>query len=225
MIRFKNKIKLKYKAWNEVPIGLYHKISEICARDIEPLDKNIKLISLLSDTPEQEVWNLEMKEAEAVFSQLQWLWKFDFPKNYNGKNLKIDGQTYTVCVDLKNFTISQYIDFQELWPTLKEDESVLSSILATFIIPEGHKYNTDYDVHKLAKTFDEHLPITTAQSVLYFFLLSLARSIRATEICYSLMMKMMKMRAKTKEEKEKIQKLTEQTMKLIKQAQSIIGSL
>ena len=218
-------IKIKYKSWDEVPIKLYREISEICQRDCEPLDKNIALISLLSGTLEDDIWSLRMDEVEPLFQEIQWLWNFKFNKNWHGKKIKINGHSYTISVDLQDFTISQYIDFQNLWPRLKENDEAYSQILATFIVPEGKKYNKDYDLQETIREIDSFLPITKANSVLHFFLISLARSIRATEICYTQLMKIMTWKAKTKEEKEKIKILEKETLKMINQAQHILGTL
>ena len=218
-------IKIKYKSWDEVPIKLYREISEICQRDCEPLDKNIALISLLSETPEDDIWSLKMDEVEPLFQEIGWLWNFKFNKNWHGKKIKINGHSYTISVDLQDFTISQYIDFQNLWPRLKENDEAYSQILATFIVPEGKKYNKDYDLQETIQEIDNFLPITQANSVLHFFLISLARSIRATEICYTQLMKIMTWKAKTKEEKEKIKILEKETLKMINQAQHILGTL
>ena len=218
-------IKIKYKSWDEVSIKLYREISEICQRDCEPLDKNIALISLLSDTPEDDIWSLRMEDVEPLFKEIGWLWDFKFNKNWHGKKIKINGKSYNVILDLQEFTISQYIDFQELWPKIKENDLVYPQILATFIVPEGKKYNKDYDLQETIKEIDSFLPITQANSVLHFFLISLARSIRATEICYTQLMKILTWRAKTKEEKEKIKILEKETLKMINQAQHILGTL
>lgn len=218
-------IKIKYKSWDEVPIKLYREISEICQRECEPLDKNIALISLLSGTQEDDIWSLKMDEVEPLFQEIGWLWSFKFNKNWHGKKIKINGKSYSVSVDLQDFTISQYIDFQELWPKLKESDEAYAQILATFIVPEGKKYNKDYNLQETIQEIDSFLPITQANSVLNFFLLSLARSIRATEICYTQLMKILIRRAKTKEEKEKIKMLKEETLKMINQAQHILGTL
>ena len=218
-------IKIKYKSWNEVSIGLYNKISEVCSREVDALDKNIALIALLSDCPEDDIWDLKMEEVESLFKDIAWVFDFKFNQKWHGKKIKINGNSYDVCTDLQNFSISQYIDFQELWPKIKDSDEAYSQLLATFIIPEGKKYNKDYNLRETIEEIENYLPISQANSVLYFFLLSLARSIRATEICYTLLMKIMMRRAKTKEEKEKIKSLEKETLKLIKQAQSIIGSL
>lgn len=218
-------IKIKYKSWEEVSIKLYREISEICQRDCEPLDKNIALISLLSGTPEDDIWSLRMEDVEPLFQEIGWLWNFKFNKKWHGKKIKINGKSYNVILDLQDFTISQYIDFQNLWPRLKEDDEVYPQILATFIVPEGKKYFKDYNLQETIKEIDSFLPITQANSVLHFFLISLARSIRATEICYTQLMKILQRRAKTKEEKEKIKILREETLKLINQAQHILGTL
>ena len=218
-------IKIKYGSWDEVPIKLYREISEICQRESEPLDKNIALISLLSETPEDDIWSLKMEEVEPLFQEIGWLWNFKYNKKWHGKKIKINGKSYSVSVDLQDFTISQYIDFQELWPRLKESDEAYPQILATFIVPEGKKYNKDYNLQEVIQEIDSYLPITQANSVLNFFLISLARSIRATEICYTLLMKILQRRAKTKEEKGKIKILREETLKMINQAQHILGSL
>ena len=218
-------IEIKYKSWNEVSIGLYNKISEVCSRDCEPLDKNIALIALLSETPEDDIWDLRMDEVEKLFKDITWVFDFKFNQKWHGKKIKINGNSYDVCVDLQKFSISQYIDFQELWPKLKDSNDAYSQILATFIIPEGKKYNKDYDLRETILEIENYLPISQANSVLYFFLISLARSIRATEICYTQLMKILMRRTKTKEEKEKIKMLEKETLKMIKQAQLIIGSL
>lgn len=218
-------IKIKYKSWNEVSISLYRQISEICGLENEPLDKNIKLIALLSDSPEDDIWDLRMDEVESLFKDIAWVFNFKFNQKWHGKKIKINGNSYDVSVDLQNFSISQYIDFQMLWPKIKESDSVYSQILATFIIPEGHKYNKDYELQEVINEIENYMPIPQANSVLYFFLISLARSIRATEICYTQLMKILQRRAKTKEEKEQIKKIEKETLGMINQAQHIIGFL
>ena len=219
-------IKVLHKGWDDVSISLYNEISKICGDEkIEPLDKNIKLVALLSNTPEDEIWDLELEELRPLLNDIQWLWKFDFKKKWKGNKLKINGNAYDVCTDLEKFTISQYIDFQMIWPRLKDSDDDYSRILATFIIPEGKKYNKDYDLQGVIKEINENLSITQANSVLYFFLISLANSIRATEICYKALMKILRMRMKTKQEKETMKEIEKRTVEMINQAQHILGSL
>lgn len=218
-------IKIKYGSWNEVSISLYRQISDICSLPIEPLDKNIKLIALLSSCPEDDIWDLGMNEVESLFKDIQWVFNFKFNQKWHGKKIKINSKVYDVCTDLQKFSISQYVDFQTLWPNLKDSDEAYSQILATFIIPEGKKYNKDYELQEVISEIENYLPITQANSVLYFFLISLARSIRATEICYTQLMKILQRRAKTKEEKEQIKSLEKETLKMINQAQHIIGFL
>lgn len=220
-------IKLKYKSWNDVPLNLYFEISDILNSDsLDDLEKNIKVASLLSDSTEDELWALDWKDMPTIMSELSWLWSFKFSKHNPGKKMKIKDRVFNISSDLERFTISQYIDFQNLWPKFKDDtENILPRLLCVFLVPEGRKYNTDYSLEELSRFFYTSMPITTANQILYFFLISLARSIRATEICYNLMMKILKRKAKTKEEKEKIETLRKETERMINQAQLIIGSL
>ncbi len=219
-------IKIGYKAWDEVSISLYKKIKSICEReDLEPLDKNIKLIALLSDTPEDEVWDLKMEATTPLFQDISWLWEFDFSKKWKGKKLKLHDRVYKVCVDLQNFTMAQYVDFQTLFPKMKESDENYSAILSTILIPDGKDYNRGYDILEEREFLEENLPITTANTIFYFFLTSLRDSLRAISVVYSVMMKLQKMRTRSREKKEKITQLEEKVKILIAQAENIICSL
>ena len=220
-------IKIKYDSWDQISIGLYKEIKKICLReDLEPVDKNIALIALLSDTPEEDCWNLNfMTEIPPLFKAISWIWEFDFSKNWKAKKLKLKGNSYEVCVDLQKFSVAQYVDFQTLFPKIQESDDDYSRVLATILIPEGKKYCKDYDLEEVIADLEENLPITTANSIFYFFLTSLLSSLRATELAYTVMMKLKRMRIRSKDQKEKIKELEEKVKHLIRQAQLIICSL
>ena len=72
----------------------------------------------------------------------------------------------------------------------------------------GKKYADGYDCAELAKTFEEEIPITTYNTLLYFFLLTSLNSIRAMQIYSELALKQV--------ERETGKTLTEERKKLRK---------
>lgn len=221
------KYKFKYKSWNEVPISVSDDIgSVITNEDLGELDKEIKLLSILTGVDEETFWAMNINDLPEYTSKLSWLFKFNFPKNNPGKSLTIGDKKFRITSDLQDFCVSQYIDFQNLiheW--IEGDKSVYCNILAVFLIPDDKEYNIGYKASDVATFLNQNLSITKANQIFYFFLISLARSIRATEICYKAMMMLLRRRAKTKEEKEKMEILEQKTTELINQAQHIFGYL
>lgn len=230
LFKKKPKINWKYKSWSEVPIDVSEEIYEILRNeDYGMYDVEFKVISLLTDIPEDDLWNLDMDEVPYYTSELSWIFKeFDFPKSNPGKSLTIGDREFTITSDLQDFNIAQYIDFQNLWHKwIDGDKSNKNfcDILTVFLVPKGKKYTTDYKASEVSDYLLHNLPITKANQIFYFFLLSLARSIRATEITYKVMMKILRRRTKTKEEKEKMEMLEQKTTEIINQAKNIFGLL
>ena len=229
IFRKKPKINWKYKSWDEVPLDIADKIYEIFRNeDYDLYDIEFKVISLLTDIPEDDLWNLDMDEVPYYTSELSWIFKeFDFSKSNPGKTLKVSDREFTITSDLQDFNIAQYIDFQTLWRKWTEDKSSknLCDMLTVFLIPKGKKYTTDYKASEVSEFLLHNLPITKANQILYFFLLSLARSVRATEITYKVMMKILTKRTKTKEEKERIKNMEAKTMEQINLVKNIFGLL
>jgi hypothetical protein len=229
LFRKRPRLKFKYKAWSEVPLEDYYKISEVATNDsLEPIDRNVKILSLLTDTDEDKVWAMDINDAGKEFGKMSWVWSFKFPKSNPGNLIKVGDRTYSFSTDLQEFSIAQYIDFQTLWPGLLEENkfnNTYTRVLSILLVPEGKDYNTGYNLKETQDYLLKNLSITKANQIYYFFMISLQRSIRATEIIYELLMKILKMRTKSREKKEEIEALQKKTTELINQAKSITGSL
>lgn len=229
IFRKKPKINWKYKSWDEVPIDVSEKIYEIVKDENNDLyDIEFKIISLLTDIPVDDLWNLNVDDVPDYTSGISWVLsekEIKFPKTKPSKIIKVKDREFSISTDLQDFSISQYIDFQNLWHKWIKDRSIdlYCRILAVFLVPIGKKYTTDYDINEVSDFLKHNLPITTANQIYYFFLISLARSIRATELCYKVMMKMLRMKSKTKEEKEKMKILEMEVERIINQTRTTFG--
>lgn len=199
-----SKIQLKKKSWDDISINDYYELVDAMEdAELQPLDKSVSLLAILCDCAPDDIYNLPVYEIDKMNSQIGWVRKFDFNKRFKSKHLTIAGKKYSVCVNLQEMTISQYMDFQTLWA--KNDlRTYWGNILCCFIVPEGKKYCEDYDVQALADEFRNEVPITLANSVCFFFLKRLLTSIKSTLLFLTIMMKKMG-KTENKELKEQME--------------------
>lgn len=208
-----DEVKIQYKGWNEISINKYYEIADVFKSDMEELDMYLNLLAILCDTDIDKIYNLPYQRAQQMFKEIAWVNDFDIfkkkSKTISFDKLKINGETYKVDVDLKNFTVSQYIDFQTFWGA-NDFEKYYGNILAVFIIPEGHKYGDNYDIADLANKFRDNVSIVTANQVCFFFLNSLRISMQGTLIFLNWILK----KAMRKQNKEKVAEIKKQIAQL-----------
>lgn len=200
-------MELIYRKWDEVPIKIYKEITQIVDGDGDETSKSVALIATLCGVPEEEIWNLSLPEVGSLSRQASWVWDFDFDKDKKPHKLRVAGEEYVVNYDVTKMSIAAYVDFQNYF---KDKDRFMGALLTTFVLPKGHKYADDYDVAALAQKFEAEIPITTFNTLLYFFVLTSLNSIRGMQIYSDLMIKkLMKSKSLTKEEREKIAEIME----------------
>lgn len=183
---------LLYNNWDNVPIGVYNKLREISKEETNGIDKQVDFLSVLCGVTSDEIYNLPMNEVSDLVDKIAWVNDFKFDKNYNSSTIRINGETYDLRMDLNNFTFAQYVDFEGLWSN--DEDRDLAGLLSVFIIPRGKKYNDGYDIVELRKKIEQSVPITLAQSVLFFFARRLLISINSTAASLALQTKMERMK-------------------------------
>lgn len=186
-------VKMKINSWSECSISDYFRLKDITNDEtIEPADKEIAVLSVLSGLTEDEIWNLNITDFKELQSKTLWtstpvmrpLDKIRF------RNIEINGEKYAVETDITKFTVAQYIDFQTFWQN-KHEEQYIASILACFIIPKNKKYAEGYEINKLKDDIMNCLDIQTAYEIMSFFLLRWLGSTQASLDCLSTMTKKM----------------------------------
>lgn len=195
-------VKLKYTKWNEIPISVYKKIVDVC-NDEEAMtsDKNVSTMAILCDVDESEIYNLSVGECQELMGEIDFVNTFDYDRTYKGQDIKLGKYKFKVNTDLSKFTVAQYIDFQNLFNPQDMSKN-MAQLMRVFMIPEGKKYGEDYDVNEVLSVIENCLPITTAQSILFFFATSLATSTRNT--AKSLESTLKKMITETNDETERM---------------------
>ena len=154
--------------WENISIDKYYEIKDILDdEEDDDITKNVKLVAVITDKDEDEVWSMDMAEAGEYISRLQFLNKFEMPKNPNMK-IKLPNYDLVVIKDLSKISVAQYVDFQNFVKMpLKES---MEKILSIFLIPEGCSYNTGYDIMDVQKEIRENLSFRVAEGLLSFFI-------------------------------------------------------
>lgn len=171
---------IKYKSW-ECPLKIAMGITEIVKSDAEQLDKNIRLLALLSDSSEDEISELPIDEFNKAVANLKWINTAPIGE-FKKDKIVLNNREYEICTDLKHLTISQYIDFQNFQKgdTIKN----IKYLLAVFIIPKGKKYGEEYNVDEVANDIWENMPYIYVEGLLAFFLTAF-ESLITTILTYS----------------------------------------
>lgn len=184
------------KSWRDVTIDEYFDLKDRLDDVQEETDKVVVKISFANNISEEEVWDKTINEFRRLQVEALWMDEFNISEDIKFKNIEINGEKYTVDVNLQNFTVAQYIDFQTFFPKRKTNERILGNILACFIIPREKKYASGYDIKKLVDDINSNLDILTANEILLFFLKQYLISIRATANYFNWIMKRMKKKSK-----------------------------
>lgn len=198
-------IKLRYAAYNQLPIIVYKQVMDILDEDITPIEKDLEIIALLADVDVNDIYKLKATDVNILQHNIQFLGN-PIIKNRKYKKIDINGNRYNVHSNLDELTMGQYIDFQMMW---KNDNYLnhLSDILSIFIIPEGKTYNEGYDLIKVREEIENNLDIETATSIAFFLHKKLISLIKDKVQYCRLMIWWMKITMKDKELKKKMKEL------------------
>lgn len=163
----KNKEKNPFD-WENISIDKYYEIKDILDDETDDdITKNVKMVAVITGKDEDEVWSMDMAEAGEYISRLQFLNKFEMPKNPNMK-IKLPNYDLVVMKDVSRISVAQYVDFQNFVKLpLREG---MEKILSIFLIPEGCKYNEGYDIIDLQKEIRENISFRVAEGLLSFFI-------------------------------------------------------
>lgn len=204
-------IELKYKNWEEISVNVFERLTkaidnaEVTGNDyLDLLNKQIAIISVLSDVDEDTVANLNTAEFNMLVRQTNFL--NTQPKKNIINKVKLNGKDYEIFLNIQNMTVSQYIDFQTLYP---QRDKKFKEILSIFILPKGKSYGEDYDVADVINDIGEYLPITDANNIMFFFALAYQSLTKVMLNCLVKDMKKMKKREKDQDKVAMIQQAIE----------------
>lgn len=190
------------KSWKELSIGKLMEIRDI--QNDEAIDgqytMTVAMMSVLSDIPEDDLYDLKLEEFSKMTSDMQFLMQ-PVPKVAVCDKYKIGGYELVLVKDLKDLTASQFIDYQTF---IKDADRYIVELLSIFLIPKGKKYCKDYDIAEVQRVIRENLSVADAESITAFFLLSFKVLYKSMQIYLTKKLKKMK-KTMRMEEAQRIQ--------------------
>lgn len=208
---------IKKKSWNDITISDYKKIKEITEREFDSeLEQGIAVLSVLCCVDEDEVYSLPISQLKGLLDGIAWMNEpYTFDKNWKADTITINGEKYDIVADINKFTVAQYADFQIYWDK-RYDVDYMAKLLSVFIIPKGKTYNDGYDIVELIDILENNISINIWNSINFFFLKDLMRSIEAS-LYYSLWVTMkMIWKEKNKEKKKELKEMKKKLLTQIK---------
>lgn len=174
--------------WEDVTLNDYKQIVEI-NKSKEGYDKIVALVAVLNEMTEKEVWDLPIAEMAKLTPQLEFINEFNNLKKHKFNTIKIGDKWELKCdINMKEFTVAQYMDFQNYW---QEPQKDLAKLISVFYLPKGKKYADGYDVEELINDLNNSLNIVEANEIAFFLLRKLQQSTKVTQIYLGLLTKML----------------------------------
>ena len=199
-------IKVKYDSWEKISVNVFEKLNnaindaEVTGNnEVDLLNKQIAILSVLCDVDEDTIADLHTSEFSRLVNETNFL--NETPKKNVIDKITLNGKKYDIFLSISDMTMSQYIDFQTLFP--KRDKE-FKRILSIFVIPKGCNYNEGYDIEQVIKDIGEYMPITDANNIMFFFALAYQS---LTKVMLTSLVKEMKKLKKKEKDQAKVEQM------------------
>ena len=161
-------------SWNHITGEQYWEIFDILNSEASDLQKQAELIALIEGKSVDEILSLDMSSAAELINKLEFLNKFELSKRYHPSSIIIDNKKYNVYPNLANLNVAQFIDYQSF--IAQPFRESYDKILSIFLIPDGHEYNSGYDILEVQEAIRTKLSWLEIQNLLNFILVKYADS-------------------------------------------------
>ena len=155
--------------WFNISLKKYIELKDLYLDpEITDEDRLFYQIKILFDI---EPLKLKPTELHKYINEMKFLGE-KVPKVKLKSTYKLGENTYILKKDLKDFSVAQWVDFQNF---LKEGSDIdnYAKLLSVFFFPEGKDvkdYGEGYDIEQVRNDINNHLSIIDATSIASFFL-------------------------------------------------------
>ena len=153
--------------WTDVSLKQYNDIKEIYLNpDFSDEDRIILLINILFGV---DALKLKTSELNKYIEQMKFLGE-KVPKMKIREKYKLGENWYILRRNLKDFTVAQWIDFQNFLKNGSDTDNY-ANLLSVFFLPEGQtEYGENYNIEEVRQDINNYLSIADANSIAGFFL-------------------------------------------------------
>lgn len=120
--------------WSEVRLKQYIEVSEIAQVDMDELDKNVKILSVLTGRSEDEVMALNLTELKEAVKAIRFI--YTQPKTEGIRSsIRIKGNRFHINNKVNELTGGEYITFTSLLKDRNQITANIPQILSLFFKP------------------------------------------------------------------------------------------
>lgn len=154
--------------WTNISLGKYNQIKEIFLDpDFTEEDRLIYEIKILFGV---DALKLNLNELHKYINELSFLGE-KIPKMKIKETYNLGGNVYVLKKNLKDFTVAQWIDWQNFLKNGADTDN-FANLLSVFFFPKGEsEYAEGYDIETVRHDLNDFLSIADAISISSFFLL------------------------------------------------------
>lgn len=149
------------ESYDKLPLYKFLEIRDVMDCDETDIDKQIEIISILSDKTFEDVENLSLPEYNKLAEKSMFL-SGEIKRKSPKKEYIINGMVYIPTLDLQSMNVSQYIDYTEY-----SKNNDIIGMLSSLLIPKHKKYG-EYDKEKVIDDI-KMLPVTDVNNLSGFF--------------------------------------------------------
>ena len=152
--------------WTDVSLKQYNDVKDIFLNpEFSEEDRIILLINILFNV---DALKLKTTELNKYINDLKFL-NTTPPKMKLKDKYKLGENWYILRRNLKDFTVAQWIDWNNFLKSGSDTDNY-ANLLSVFFIPEGETEYGEYDVESVRNDINNHLSIADASSLAAFFL-------------------------------------------------------
>ena len=153
--------------WTDVSLKKYIEIKDLYLDpEFSDEDRIILLINILFGV---DALKLKTNELNKYIEQMKFLGE-KVPKMKIREKYKLGENWYILRRNLKDFTVAQWIDFQNFLKNGSDTDNY-ANLLSVFFIPEDEEeYGENYNVEQVRQDINNFLSIADANSIAGFFL-------------------------------------------------------
>ena len=153
--------------WTEISLRKYNNIKDVFLNpEFSEEDRIILLINICFGV---DTLKLKPSELNKYIEQLKFL-NTTPPKMKIREKYKLGENWYILRRNLKDFTVAQWIDFQNFLKNGADTDN-FANLLSVFFLPEGQtEYGENYNIEEVRQDINNFLSIADANSIAGFFL-------------------------------------------------------
>ena len=154
--------------FQELNIGAFLRLYAI-PEDMEPLDRQVAILAVLSGCTEDEILALPLDEYSRRVRASTFLDK-DLPQRLPQRAYRCGDFTLVPVRDFKHMTTAQFVDFKTFSEQTDDPRTLTVELLSCLMVPDGKRYCDGYDPIEVQAAIRDHLRADDAVALSAFFL-------------------------------------------------------